>query len=218
MRKVLIGFLVVGALVGVVGAAVAQDAAAPLTQGLGREMMTLASEQTGLEPADLLRQIRQGSTLGDLIIANGGDTQRFVDQTTALLTERIEAAVADGRMARQRADRILGNLDTWVTQAVSGEGPLNRLRQRRAMIDRGVVTREVLQIAAEQTGLDLQAIVGELRSGSTLADVLTAHGVEPEAFIDSVTGAAQTRFDTWLEQFREQLAEHIHQSNPTGGI
>lgn len=212
MRKV-VGIIILGGvlLAAGVGAASAQEGSAPLR--LGQAVIELAVEQTGMEAPDLLAQLREGDTLANLITANGGDVDAFIADVTRTLGEGINSAVENGRITQAQADRILSNLEERVTQAVQGEGPLlDRARQWRQRGGVGPVERQVIQLAAEQTGLEPQAIIEQIREGQSLADVLTANGVEPEAFIDSVIAEAQERFDSRMETFREQLSERIYQA------
>jgi uncharacterized protein (DUF433 family) len=50
-------------------------------------------------------------------------------------------------------------------------------------------------ITARTIGITPRALVQELRGGMTIAQVATEHGVQPQAVIDALEGAATTRIE-----------------------
>ncbi|MCA0452807.1 MAG: hypothetical protein LCI00_02390 [Chloroflexi bacterium] len=214
--------------VGVVGAQETPTAPIPNGQGgrpnIVRSILTIVGDETGLQPRDIVRAFMKGQSLAEIIEANGGNVQSVIDQAIETVTTGINQAVADGRITQERADRLLANLPERISQAINGEWGANSGRSQRA-----VVSRAVLRLAADETGLTVRDIVQEIRAGASLADVLTAHDVNVEAFIDTAVEAAQVRLeravtngrltqveaDTRLEQFEAQLTEHIYQA---GGV
>jgi hypothetical protein len=50
-------------------------------------------------------------------------------------------------------------------------------------------------IAAHSIGIEPRALLQELRSGKTIAEVATEHGVQPRAVIDAIEAAATARVD-----------------------
>lgn len=226
MKKLFAILLSLGVMLTLVGAVGAQDvppqpdAQAQRGRGAGllRELANIVATETGHTPREIVQQVRNGSTLADIIRANGGDVQVVIDQTVVLMTDRINQAVANGKMPQQRADEILANLTERVTQGINGELRPNRGMERR-------VAMGVLRLAAEQTGLTARDIVQEIRSGKSLADVLIEHGVDTETFITNAVTALNERLDQAvtngrltqadadqkLTQFEERLRERITQ-------
>src|SRR5205085_2340560 len=107
-------------------------------------------DATGLRAPQVLQQVRSGSSLADIITANGGDVDTVVNDAVAAATEQINAAVADGRLGREQADQLLANLPDLYNAAA------NRQMGRNLMVQR--VGRGVLALAAEQTGMKIQDI------------------------------------------------------------
>lgn len=64
--------------------------------------------------------LRGGATLADLA---GDRTDDLVAELVAASTERIERAVADGRLDRDRADELLSRVEQRATARVHGERP-----------------------------------------------------------------------------------------------
>lgn len=182
-----------------------------------RILVQAVSDATGLRPPQVLQQVRDGSTLADIITANGGDVQTVVNSAVANATEQINAAVADGRLGQEQADQLIANLPDLYDAAVNGQLRQGGLQQR--------VGRGVLALAADQTGMTVQEIVQELRSGKSLDDVLTEHNVDTNTFIDSAVAQAQERLDKavsngritqdqadqLLQTFRDRLTERVNQ-------
>jgi len=171
---------------------------------------------TGLTPLEVLREVRQGSTLAGIIEAHGGDVEAVVNAAVNAATEQINMAVANGRLEQSQADALLADLSTVYSQAVNGE-----YGGRATEVLMGV---GVLRLAADETGLPVREIVNEMREGQSLADVLTAQGVDVAGFIDRVVSAAHDRAqravengrltqadaDARISQFRELLVERIY--------
>lgn len=181
-------------------------------------IMDIATQTTGLNRAEIIAQMSQGKTLAEVITANGGDPQAVIDQSVTQLTEDINQAVADGRLTQERADQLLGNLEDVVTRGING---VFRQRAMEARVRLGVV-----RLAGEQTGLTPREIIQEIRSGKSLGQVLTEHGVDAAAFIDTAVNSLQERLnqavsngrltqeqaDQRVTEFRDRLTERINQA------
>ncbi len=200
-----------------------------LARASERILIQAAADATGLEPSAILEQMRAGQTLAEVISANGGNVEAVVSAAVSEATAEINQAVADGKMTQERADQLISRLPEAYTAAVNGEF---RERAMGARVAAGVV-----QLAADQTGLSVQEIRQQLRDGQTLADVLTANGVDVNAFIDTAVSEVQERLaqavengritqeqaDERVEEFRERLTERINnpaplEAAPVGGV
>ncbi|MBL8162378.1 MAG: hypothetical protein JNJ61_10370, partial [Anaerolineae bacterium] len=182
-----------------------------------RSIVEIVTQETGLTAREVASAVADGSTVAEVITANGGDVQVVIDQSVTVLTEAINQAVADGKLSQERADQMLANLSEVVTSAVNGE-----LRQ-----DAGerLARRAVIRLAADETGLSVQEITEQIRSGKSLAAVLTENNVDVTAFIElAVTQAderldqavengriTQERADELLIEFRARLTEKINE-------
>ncbi|MCB9454732.1 MAG: hypothetical protein H6671_01955 [Anaerolineaceae bacterium] len=184
---VLIGLLALG-----VTAASAQDTATTDQPGVLRQIVEIVATETGLEPAEIVAQVREGSTAADIITANGGDVEAVKAELVSVLTERINTAVANGRIIQERADTLLSNLDNLVNRALNGElRPVNN-PNRPNLANRtratAVAGRDLIQAVAEETGLNQVNILRQARNGVTLATIITDNG----GSVDNVIAAAVT--------------------------
>jgi uncharacterized protein (DUF433 family) len=183
-----------------------------------RIVVNAVAEATGLTAQEIMQQVADGATLADIITANGGDVDAVIAAAVATATEQINEQVAAGNMTQEDADELIASLETVFTQIVNGEIPMReRARTRIAL--------HVLELAAEQTGLTVDEIIAQMRAGSSLADILTASGVDVNTFIDDVMAQAEDRVaqavangtmtqaegDAVLARLREALETNIYE-------
>jgi hypothetical protein len=174
--------------------------------GLGG-VLALVVEQTGLDAAEIMQQLNDGSTLAQVIEANGGDVQAVIAAAVDAAAERVNQAVETGRITAEVAAARLALIEAQVTDAVNGAfDPLlgglrdrfqDRMERGRGMQDWGVrgqmmgVHADIIALAAEQTGLDASSILGQLADGETLGDILRANDVDMNAFVDAAVAQAE---------------------------
>ena len=174
-------------------------------------LMQAVVDETGLTPQEITQQVRAGSSLAEVITANGGIVDTVVANAVAAATERISEQVEAGNLPQERADEMIANLEITFSDAVNGELPGRPGGQQRPLV------QGVLREAAEATGLEVSEITQQLRDGATLAEILSANGVDIETFVDGLIADAQARFDERLEALREQLLERLNTSPSAAG-
>lgn len=226
--------LLMSLLVGISSAQEATPEASPATEDTSwdmgrqrpvreilRETMAIVTEATGLSETEVLQQLRDGSTLSEIITANGGDVEAIKAEVTALVTEHIETAVSEGRISRERADDMLANLperiNTLFDEVHNFEGrPYNR-------VERGLFGYLMQQIS-DATSLSREEIAEQVAAGSTLSEVITANGGDVEAISSAVLAEVTERLnarvesgdisqadaDTLLVQAEEELAAWLN--------
>ena len=82
----------------------------------GKSLDTVA-EVLGIDEDDLRTQLADGATIADIA---GDDIDAVIDALVADKTERIEAAVEDGRLTQEEADEKLAEIEDRVTDNVNG--------------------------------------------------------------------------------------------------
>jgi hypothetical protein len=155
------------------------------------EMAALLQEYTGLDAAGVRAALRSGSTLAGLITANG----RTVEDFTAAATAIFEAEQAERLAGFQ--ERLTAMLNGAYREARGG-GP----RGRGPAHIGGPETAALVQ---EYTGLDAAGLRAALRSGSTLAALITANGRTVEDFTAAATAIFEARQAERLARFEERL-------------
>lgn len=202
MKRFWISLLLVMLAVVGVGVASAQDEGRfPGVRGglgdVGRSVIQVITEQSGLEPREILQQVREGQTLSQIIEANGGDVQAVIDATLAAAEERLAEAVSNGRLTQERADLVLETLPQIIEQALNGE--LNPMNAGAGLSQTQI---GVLQLAAEMTGLSPVEIRAQVQDGTPLAEVLTANGVTVEGFVTEAVERFEARVNVLVADGR----------------
>lgn len=208
------------------------DGRPPVGERMGdgpiRELIDAIVAQTDLTEEDIRTQLSEGMTLAEIITAAGGDVQAIVDAVMAPAIERAEEAVIAGRITQERADEILARLEAGINDALNRE--LLFAGRGGAIMDRlgSLVNRALIGQAAEALNMTTREIIGELRDGASLADVLSAGGVDVDAFIaDAVAEVAatlaeaveegrltQAQADALLEGLEAAVTERVNSTGP----
>jgi uncharacterized protein YidB (DUF937 family) len=155
-------------------------AAAPCREGLAD-----LAEAIGISTDDLRAALKDGQTLGEVAEANGVDPQRVVDVLVDNGTERLDAAVAAGRIDQATADERRAKLPDRATQLVNGELERSAHHHPRRSA--------ALRTAAEAIGIDAAELRDALREGQTIAQVAEANGVDPQDVIDALVARSTER-------------------------
>jgi hypothetical protein len=151
---------------------------------LGLLVRTLA-EQANLTNAQVIAELSQGQTIADIAAANGLDVNAVVQQALVQFTERLEQAIANGRVSEERVAEWLAAAETRLNEAA---------QQTPALIQNGqLAERFVVRQVAEAAGLSLRAIQAELLEGVSLSDILTENGVDVSAFIAEIVATMSAR-------------------------
>jgi uncharacterized protein (DUF433 family) len=193
-----------GSMPSSVAATAAQDQAQDGTKaGPGRghrrarigQVLDVAAGVIGIERTDLVAELRDGKSIADVATAHGVDPQAVVDALVQAGQERINEAVAAGTLDPERAASLEARLEERVGKLV--ETTKEQRRHRRAAIRRHA--RNAVETAAETIGIVPKDLVTELRGGDTIADVATAHGVDPQAVIDALVAEANANIQAAKE-------------------
>lgn len=78
-----------------------------------------ALEYLGISAEELREQLRSGMSLGEVADATDGRSrQGVIDALVTATTERIDEAVADGRLSEDRAERMKAGIEERITRIV----------------------------------------------------------------------------------------------------
>jgi hypothetical protein len=213
IRKIVVATILAGTMALGAGIVGAQDERPPQRPGRGtiRALVQIVAEETGLEHQEIAAQVRAGTSLADIITANGGDVDEVIDAAVSAATERINAAVADGTISEERAEQMLANLEDVVTRAVNGDLLPNRL-DGRGIGAQLRAAHTLVEATAAETGLDNRDIIQQLHSGSTLADIINASGGSVENVVNRAVADATEQINAAVAESRltqEQADEWI---------
>jgi hypothetical protein len=203
-RKLMLGVMLVAVLVGIVGGVSAQDGRGgrdrawleerhPRLDGPVRAALRIIIEQIGLEPADVLAQLRDGQTLSAIITGSGGSLTDVTAALTEAATEQIATALENGRISQERADQMLANL----------AGNIDRLLNTTLQDARvNSAERRLAPAVADAAGIPLTDVLAQIQGGQTLGAILSANGIDPAAFTAGRVAQADERLTQAVENGR----------------
>jgi uncharacterized protein YidB (DUF937 family) len=103
--------------------------------------MSTVAESLGISEDELRAALADGQTIAEIAEEQGVDVQDVIDDIVAAQRERVDEAVAEGRLTQEEADELLAGAEERVTAFVNGELPdredLPDLRELPHFGDRG---------------------------------------------------------------------------------
>ena len=85
----------------------------------GGSVLDEAADAIGIEEDDLLDALRDGQTIAEVAEGEGVDPQAVIDALVAATRERLDDAVADGRIEQEDADGRLADATERITEFVN---------------------------------------------------------------------------------------------------
>ena len=177
-----------------------------------------AAEVLSMTPDALTAELRAGKSLAEVAEEQGVDPQTVCDAIHAHGEERIQEAVADGRLTQEQANQILERMAEREGDCLSGPGRPFGVRHGAGMGMGWGGHGAALDTAAEVLGMTPEDLRVELRAGKSLADVAEEQGVDPQAICDAIHGQLEERIQEAVadgrltqeqaNQILERMAEH----------
>jgi hypothetical protein len=113
------------------------------------------------------------------------------------LVDTLAPLVSNGTITQAQADSVISALEQ--ARPAGGKGAGRGIgREAR---------REGASVAAATIGITTTELRTELRSGKTIAEVATAHGVSPQKVIDAMVADAEARLDAAVTAGRITAAQ-----------
>lgn len=85
------------------------------------ELARTVTETTSLTMQEIAEQIRDGATLGEVIIANGGDVDTVIDAVLASASTRLQEQVAAGNMTAEQMAEIMETAEQHLSDWMNGD-------------------------------------------------------------------------------------------------
>jgi transposase-like protein len=179
---------------------------------LAKLAVQVAADTIHVDRSALVKELRSGKTIADVARDHKVDPQTVIDAIVKAGNEKIDARVAAGKLDPQRAKTAKDRLPQLAGKLVNGKlAHGGRSGHRRAAV------RGALDTAATAIHIDRSALVSELRSGKSIADVARDHHVDPQTVIDAIVKAAKDKL-TELQssgKLTAERAQKIEQRLPT---
>ena len=173
---------------------------------------SIVLEATGLESDELRAALQEGSTLRELIEANGGDAASVSADLLARATEASESAM----QAR------LEGLSDEVAEALNASHASRDFWGRRGLrMPRILMHSGAGAIILEATGLDVAGLRSALADGATIAELVDANDADLATLTAdltaSITEAMQSASSEALARFEERVSEMLDTDFTTDG-
>ena len=174
-------------------------------RGLNPKMFIAATVETlGLERDAVISQIKEGSTLAEVIEANGATVDAVIDFMAQRIAEKLDQAVADGKISADQATEKLASFRERAASFLTGHrfdgAGYQGGRSHRSAGPK--IARGVIGATAQVLGLEVSAVVEELKTGETLAGILAENGESTDAVIDQVTARVEEKLAEAVEAGR----------------
>ncbi len=167
--------------------------AAHRARRLLRRGLVLAAKTINIEPKALAHELRAGKSIADVATEHGVEPSAVVTALVNAATTKINAAKTNGKLTDAQATKLLANLNERVTNLVDHKGKLRARGGRAQRLRRRA--RAGGKVAAQSIGIDAKALRDQLRSGKSIADVATEHGVDPNTVITALVDAATAKIN-----------------------
>jgi hypothetical protein len=153
---------------------------------------------TSLEGGD---EYGETAGLADVAGRLGVSEEDLVAAFQAEALERLDTAVADGRIGEEQAARIRARIE-------EGDGPLLRLAHghRRAIHP---LRAGIFVTAADYLELEPRELLGELRGDVTLAEVAERHGKTAEGLEEALVEEARERIHHLVNDGSSRAASEL---------
>jgi transposase-like protein len=155
---------------------------------VARLAVQVAADTLHVDRTALVQELRSGKTIADVARDHHVDPQTVIDAIVKAGTDKITALVTAGKLDPAKAKKLEDRLPQLATKLVNAKLP-----QGRHPALRRAVTRGALDVAADTLHIDRTALVQELRSGKSIADVARDHHVDPQTVIDAIVNAAKQK-------------------------
>jgi len=93
---------------------------------MGAHTLDAAAEALGLTEAELMAELREAGSLQAVAEAQGADYDEVATAVLAALQTDLDAAVAEGNLAQERADAVVERVGNWLDEGGEMRGPRHR--------------------------------------------------------------------------------------------
>lgn len=98
-----------------------QQQGRPRLRRAAKAFIQTAADTIGVQPKDLLSELKAGKSIADVATENGKSPQAVVDAIVAKINERVDKAVEDGKLSAEKAAEIKAKAPERVTKMVNAK-------------------------------------------------------------------------------------------------
>ena len=152
-------------------------------------LLQAAATYLGLDRKALVRELRSGKSLAQVANAQNKGVAGLQAAILAAFKAKVDAAVAAGRIDSARAQKVLAAAPARIEKLV------NRVPKARPEKVRVHARGGFLKAAATYLGLDRKALVQQLRSGKSLAQVASASNKSVDGLEAAILASFKAKVD-----------------------
>jgi len=177
-------------------------------------LLKATADVTGLTSADVMTAVKGGKSLADIAKDHGKTADDVVNAAMSQLKTTLDQQVKDSKLTQDQADQRLSQARTQATTLVSqtmpagGKGPWGGKGPggpggRGPGMQAGRM--QLISTTAEVTGLTVDQVQTELKSGKSLAQIAQDHGKTADDIINALRTKGEDLLNKLLDQARTAL-------------
>lgn len=147
-----------------------------------------AATYLGLDRKALVKELRSGKSLAQVATARNKSVAGLETAILNAFKARVDKAVAAGKLDNARAQKLVAAAPAVIHRLVTQAPP--KVRPAKAHVRGGF-----LKVAADYLGVDRKALVAELRSGKSLAQVATSKNKSVDGLETAIFNAFKAKVD-----------------------
>lgn len=151
-------------------------------------LLQTAATYLGLDRRALVAELRSGKSLAQVATSKNKSVDGLETALFNALKAKVDKAVAAGKLSATRAQKLVAAAPAVIHRLVTQTPP--KVRPAKANVRGGF-----LKVAADYLGLDRKALVAELRSGKSLAQVATSKNTSVAGLQTALFNAFKAKVD-----------------------
>jgi hypothetical protein len=151
-------------------------------------LLQSAAAYLGLDRKALVKELRSGKSLAQVATARNKNVAGLETVILNAFKAKVDKAVAAGKLDSTRAQKLVAAAPAVIHRLVTQAPP--KVRPAKANVRGGFV-----KVAADYLGVDRKALVAELRSGKSLAQVATSKNKSVDGLETAIFNAFKAKVD-----------------------
>lgn len=164
-----------------------------------KPMLLRISQAVGMEPDELIPQLKEGKSIAQIAEEQGISTSVVVGELLVSVEERLDRAVADGKLSQEQAEEKLSKAEVRITEMVQNPAlkgivghEVNKIRKQDG---RARQTRILLHQVCQIVNLEHEELLTQLKEGKKIVEIAQEQGVSRDELLKSLVDTAQNRLD-----------------------
>ena len=157
------------------------------------------SQALGMEPNELLPQLKEGKTIAQIAEEHGVSVSTVVDELLMPVKKGLDKAVADGKLNQEQAEQKLSKAEAKITEMVQKATPKgivgHEVKKIRKQDARARQIRVLLGQVCQIVNLDRKGLSAQLKEGKKIVEIAQEQGVSRDELLKALTDRAQERLD-----------------------